>query len=172
MAQQNKQDIIRPITIILDGSTSYHAWSQNMTICLKCRKLWRYIIDSIPEPMPLPQSKAIIDADTSKTTIRIEDDYKACLEEQESIQSKIMSWFINTSVPSSYILLPRFDTAVGLWPLGYFCPVATIVLMIQVWSSTLNSSFIRCAKRQFSLFLIIILRLLLSGNNSLLQILH
>ena len=35
MAQQNKQDIVRPITVILDGPTSYHAWSQNMTVFLK-----------------------------------------------------------------------------------------------------------------------------------------
>ena len=34
MAQQNERDIIRPITIMLDGPTSYHAWSQNMTVFL------------------------------------------------------------------------------------------------------------------------------------------
>ena len=44
--------------------------------------------------------------------------------------------------------------------------------MIQAWSSTLNQNFIKCAKQQVSLFLIFILRLLLCGNNSLLQILH
>ena len=44
--------------------------------------------------------------------------------------------------------------------------------MIQAWSSTLNQNFIKCAKRQVSLFLIFILRPLLCGNNSLLQILH
>ena len=41
--------------------------------------------------------------------------------------------------------------------------------MIQAWSSTLNQNSIKCAKRQVSLFLIFILRLLLCGNNSLLQ---
>ena len=30
VAQQNERDIIRPITIILDGPASYHTWSQNM----------------------------------------------------------------------------------------------------------------------------------------------
>ena len=39
MAQQNEQDIIHPIIVILDGPTSYHTWSQNMTVFLKCRKL-------------------------------------------------------------------------------------------------------------------------------------
>ena len=35
MTEQNERDIIHPITIILDGLTSYHAWSQNMTIIIK-----------------------------------------------------------------------------------------------------------------------------------------
>ena len=39
MAQQNEPNIIRPITVISDGPTSYHAWSQNMTVFLKDRKL-------------------------------------------------------------------------------------------------------------------------------------
>ena len=81
MAQQNEQDIICPITVILDGPTSYHAWSQNMIVFFKCRKLWRYVIGSIPKPMPLPQSKATVDADASKTTVVTEDDYEACLED-------------------------------------------------------------------------------------------
>ena len=55
MAQQNEQDIIRPITIMLDGPTSYLAWSQNMTVFLKGRKLWRYVTGSIPKPVPKPQ---------------------------------------------------------------------------------------------------------------------
>ena len=47
--------------------------------------------------MPIPQSKAITNADSSKITVTIENDYEARLEEWESIQSKILIWFINTS---------------------------------------------------------------------------
>ncbi|KAL5752556.1 hypothetical protein ACOSQ2_023063 [Xanthoceras sorbifolium] len=50
--------------------------------------------------------------------------------------------------------------------LGNFWPIVIIALMIQAWNSTLNQGFIKCAKRQVSLFLIFILRLLLCGNNS------
>ena len=114
MAQQNKQDIIHPIPIILDGSTSYHVWSQNMTIFLKCCKLWRYVIASIPKPMPLLLSKATTGVDASKTTIVTEDNYKERLEKWESIHNKILSWFINTSVPSIHSLLPRLGIATGL----------------------------------------------------------
>ena len=70
MAQQNEQDIIRPITVMLDGPTSYHAWSQSMTVFLKGRKLWRYVISSIPKPVPKPQSKAIATSKTAITTDR------------------------------------------------------------------------------------------------------
>ena len=114
MAQQNDRDIIRPITIMLDGPTSYHAWSQNITIFLKGRKLWRYMIVSIPKSVPNPKSKPTAVKDASKTTVTV-DDYEECLEEWESIQSKILSWFINTSIPSIHNFLPRFETAEVAW---------------------------------------------------------
>ena len=114
MAQENKWDIICPITVILDGPTTNHAWSQNMTVFLKGRNLWRYENGSIPKPVPKPKSKATIDANVSKTTVA-EDDYEARLEEWESMQSKILSWFINTSVPSIHSLLPRLGTTVIAW---------------------------------------------------------
>ena len=139
-----------------------------MTVFLKGRKLWHYVNGSIPKPLPIPRSKAAIDAGASKTTVA-EDDYEACLEEWESNQSKILSWFINTSYLPFIVF---FLVLVLLWLLGYFCPIATIALMIQAWSFTLNQSFIKCAKGQVNLFLIIILRRLLCENNFLLQILH
>ena len=114
MAQQNDWDIICPITIMLDGPTSYHAWSQNITVFLKGRKLWRYVTGSIPKPVPNPKSKAIATKDASKTAVTV-DDYEECLKEWESIQSKILSWFINTSIPSIHNLLPRLETAEAAW---------------------------------------------------------
>ena len=45
-------EITRPITVILDGPTSYHAWSQNMIVFLKGRRLWRYVTGDIPKPVP------------------------------------------------------------------------------------------------------------------------
>ena len=100
MAQQNERDIIRPITIMLDSSTSYHAWSQNMTVFLKGRKLRRYVTGSIPKLVPNPKSKATIAKESSKIAVTT-DDYEERLEEWKSIQSKFLSWFINTSIPSS-----------------------------------------------------------------------
>ena len=114
MAQQNDRDIIRPITIMLDGPTSYHAWSQNMTIFLKGHKLWRYVTGSIPKPVPNPKSKATTAEDASKTAVTV-DDYEECLEEWESIQSKILPWFINTSIPSIHNFLPHLETVEATW---------------------------------------------------------
>ena len=79
MTQQNERDIIRPITIMLDGPTSYYAWSQNMTVFLKGRKLWRYVTGSIPKPVPNPKSKATVTEESSKTAVTI-DDYEERLE--------------------------------------------------------------------------------------------
>ena len=50
--------------------------------------------------------------------------------------------------------------------------LATTALMIQPWNSILNSSFIRCAKTQVSLFFIITHKPLLCENNWLLHIHH
>ena len=80
MTQQNERDIIRSIIIMLDGLTSYHAWSQNMIVFFKGHKLWRYVTGSIPKPVPTLKSKAIVAEDASKTAV-IADDYEERLEE-------------------------------------------------------------------------------------------
>ena len=84
MAQQNERDIIRPITIMLDGLTIYHAWSQNMIVFLKGCKLWRYVTGLIPKPIPNSKSKATTAEESSKTAVTT-DDYEERLEEWESI---------------------------------------------------------------------------------------
>ena len=99
---------------MLDGPTSYHAWSKNMTVFLKGHKLWRYVTGSIRKPVPNPKSKATAIEESSKTAVTT-DGYEECLEEWESIQSKILSWFINTSIPSIHNLLPRLETVEVAW---------------------------------------------------------
>ena len=59
-----------------------------MTVFHKGHKMWRYITGSIPMLVQIPKSKAATNDDVSKTTV-IEDDYEVCLEEWESIKSKI-----------------------------------------------------------------------------------
>ena len=69
---------------------------------------------SIPKPVPNPRSKATAAEDATKTAVTT-NDYEERLEEWESIQSKILSWFINTSIPSIHNLLPHLETAKAAW---------------------------------------------------------
>ena len=69
---------------------------------------------SIPKLVPNPKSKATAAKESSKTAVTM-DDYEERLEEWESIQSKIFSWFINTSIPSIHNLLPRLETTEATW---------------------------------------------------------
>ena len=99
---------------MLDGLTSYHARSQNMIVFLKDHILWRYVTGSTPKPISKPQSNATTAKVAFKTAVTT-DDYEECLEEWESIQSKILSWFINTSIPSIHNLLPCLETIDAAW---------------------------------------------------------
>uniref|UniRef100_A0A2N9J6S7 CCHC-type domain-containing protein n=1 Tax=Fagus sylvatica TaxID=28930 RepID=A0A2N9J6S7_FAGSY len=75
------------------------------------RRLWHYVTGDIPKPVLRP----VTDSDSSDdnfvaNTVILVDDFEARLEEWESIQCKILSWFINTSVPAISSLLPRLET--------------------------------------------------------------
>lgn len=45
----------------------------------------------------------------------IEDGFDAQLEEWESAQKKILSWFINSLIPFINIVLPSIDTTKATW---------------------------------------------------------
>ena len=74
---------------------------------------------SIPKPVPKPRSKSTVAKDVPKTAVTA-DDYEERLKKWESIQSKILFWFINTSITSIPItsihnLLPCLETAEAAW---------------------------------------------------------
>jgi hypothetical protein len=107
MGSTSGHKITHPITVIRDGHTSYYAWSQNMIIFLKGRRLWRYVTGDIPKPMPgLVTDSDNFDGDSVAKVVVQVDDFEARLEEWESIQCRILSWFINTYVPAISNLLP------------------------------------------------------------------
>ena len=111
MCSTSGHEITNPITVVLDGPTSYHSWSQNMIVFLKGRRRWRYVIGDIPKPIPRPVTDSDgSDGDSVVDAVIPVDDFEACLDEWESIQHKIISWFINTSVPTINSLLPRLET--------------------------------------------------------------
>ena len=86
MGSTSGHDVTHPITVFLDGSTSYHSWSQNMIVFLKGLILWCYVTSAIPKPIPNPLAKGL----TSDTVLPV-DDFEVHLEEWESIQCKILS---------------------------------------------------------------------------------
>ncbi|KAA8550319.1 hypothetical protein F0562_002003 [Nyssa sinensis] len=92
----NLDSIVRPIDIILDGS-NYIMWAQNMEVFLKGRRLWRYVTSDL--------------ATQTQKASETEEAFSTRLEEWGSMHYKILSWFINTSVPSINSLLPRLGNA-------------------------------------------------------------
>uniref|UniRef100_A0A2N9G3P5 Integrase catalytic domain-containing protein n=1 Tax=Fagus sylvatica TaxID=28930 RepID=A0A2N9G3P5_FAGSY len=99
MGSTSGHEITHPITVILDGPASYHAWSQNMTVFLKGRRLWRYVTGDIPKPVPRSDTDSgSSDGDSVAAAVVQVDDFEARLEEWESIQCRILSWFINDLV--------------------------------------------------------------------------
>ena len=116
MGSTSSHEITHPITVILDGLASYLAWSHNMIVFLKGRRLWRYVTDDIPKPLP----GLVIDSDSSDGDFVADlvvqvDDFEAHLEEWESIQCRILSWFINTSVLAISSLFPRLEIGQAAW---------------------------------------------------------
>uniref|UniRef100_A0A2N9GUF7 Retrotransposon gag domain-containing protein n=1 Tax=Fagus sylvatica TaxID=28930 RepID=A0A2N9GUF7_FAGSY len=95
-----------------------------MTVFLKGRRLWRYVTGDIPKPVPEPVTDSdSSDGDSVADVVVQVDDFEARLEEWESIQCRILSWFINTSVPAISSLISFLDwkqvKRPGLsWPLG------------------------------------------------------
>ena len=61
MDSTSDHEITHPITVILDEPASYHAWSQNMIVFLKRRRLWHYVTGDIPKPVP----GSVTDSDSS-----------------------------------------------------------------------------------------------------------
>uniref|UniRef100_A0A2N9IYG8 Uncharacterized protein n=1 Tax=Fagus sylvatica TaxID=28930 RepID=A0A2N9IYG8_FAGSY len=116
MSSTSRHEITHPITTVLDGPASYHTWSQNMIVFLKGHRLWHYVTGDIPKPVPRP----ITDSDSSDDDFGADivipiDDFEARLKEWESIQCKILSWFINTFVPAISSLLPRLEIGQAAW---------------------------------------------------------
>jgi hypothetical protein len=92
----NLDNIVHPIDNILDGS-NYMLWSQNMEVFFRGRKLWRYVNGETVAPTQREGESA------NKFASRFDD--------WDSANYRIISWFINTSVPSIHSLLPKLGNA-------------------------------------------------------------
>ena len=95
-------EISRPIHVIFNGD-NFAQWSQAMRSYLKGRKLWLYVSSD----HPIPEQ---VDKETDSTyAIRIED--------WESDNHHIITWFHNTSIPSIVDEFGNIDIAKEVWDL-------------------------------------------------------
>ncbi|GAV89666.1 LOW QUALITY PROTEIN: UBN2_3 domain-containing protein, partial [Cephalotus follicularis] len=92
-------DPAQPITIILDGP-NYLRWSSAMTSFLKERKLWSIVTGDKPAPVKRPDET--------------DDSFADRLEDWDSANHRILTWFTNTSVPVN-MHFSRFDLAKEAW---------------------------------------------------------
>ncbi|GAV81599.1 UBN2_3 domain-containing protein, partial [Cephalotus follicularis] len=93
-------DPAQPITIILDGP-NYLRWSSTMTSFLKGRKLWRIVTGDKPAPVKRPNET--------------DDSFTDRLEDRDSANHRILTWFTNTFVPSVNMHFSYFDLAKEAW---------------------------------------------------------
>ena len=93
-------EISRPIHVIFNGD-NFAQWSQAMCSYLKGRKLWLYVSGDRPI---LEQVDKEID---SSYAIKIED--------WESANHQIITWFHNTSIPSIADEFGNIDIAIEVW---------------------------------------------------------
>ncbi|GAV75576.1 UBN2_3 domain-containing protein, partial [Cephalotus follicularis] len=93
-------DPAQPITIILDGP-NYLRWSSTMKSFLKGRKLWRIVT---------------VDKHASvKRQDETDDSFADRLEDWDSANQRILTWFTNTYVPSVNMHFSHFDLAKEAW---------------------------------------------------------
>ncbi|GAU28444.1 hypothetical protein TSUD_54950 [Trifolium subterraneum] len=95
-----KSEVTRPITIILDSST-YDQWAEAISGFLKGRRLWRYVTGDKKCP--------------TKSANETDEAYADRLEEWDSKNHQIITWFRNTSTQSIHLQFGRFENAKEVW---------------------------------------------------------
>ena len=95
-------EVSRPIHVLFNGD-NFSQWSQAISSYLKGRKLWRYV--------------------SGVCTILVKEEkesdaaYDLRLEEWESSNHQIITWFRNTSIPSIIDEFSNLDLVKKVWDL-------------------------------------------------------
>jgi hypothetical protein len=98
--EKTEATVTLPITVTLIGS-NYNQWAEAMCGFLKGRRLWRYVTGdkTCPTIAANEQPEAFADK----------------LEEWDSKNHQIITWFRNTSTPGIHLQFGRFETAKEVW---------------------------------------------------------
>ena len=121
-------EISRPIHVIFNGD-NFAQWSQVMRSYLKGRKLWIYV----SRDHPIPEQ---VDKETDSS-------YAILIEDWESANHHIITWFRNTSISSilaTLILPKKFRTYLLL----------SMLDRVVLTTSSSHVNFIRFIKNQVS----------------------
>ncbi|XP_059639814.1 uncharacterized protein LOC132282224 [Cornus florida] len=97
----DRSEISHPIGTTLEGCSNYILWSQAMSSFLKGKKLWRIITGDLFEPVQ-------VETETKEK-------YGDRLEEWDSKNHQIITWFRNTCISSISIEFGRFNYAKSIW---------------------------------------------------------
>ena len=95
-------EVSHPIHVLFNGD-NFSQWSQAISSYLKGRKLWRYV--SGVRTIPVKEEN---ESDAA---------YDLRLEEWESSNHQIITWFRNTSIPSIIDEFSNLDLAKEVWDL-------------------------------------------------------
>ena len=124
-------EISRPIHVIFNGD-NFAQWSQPMRSYLKGRKLWLYI--SGDRPIPEQVDKEMDSA------------YAIQIENWESANHHIITWFRNTSISSIVDEFGNIDIAKEVWDLLVTRMLDRVVLV----TSSSHANFIIFVRNQVS----------------------
>lgn len=152
MASTKDVNISRPINIFLDG-TNYNIWTKQMSIFFIGRRLWRFVTGDKTQP--------------TKSERESLEEFDERLEILESTHCKILSWFINISVPSIQIFFPNFGMQNLL---GVFWQIDAIALVVPLSNFSQRPSCISCIKNPVDPLLSFTLKLVVCGISSLMLI--
>ncbi|KAK3006181.1 hypothetical protein RJ639_015717 [Escallonia herrerae] len=95
-----QNNVSQPINIILDGP-NYPHWAQAMRSFLKGRKLWLFISGDRTKPLQCKDiSASSPESGLISTLSESDEDFANRLEDWDSINHRIITWFSNTSIAS------------------------------------------------------------------------
>ena len=125
-------DEISRLTHVIFYGDNFAQWSQAMRSYLKGRKLWLYVSSDRPIPKKM-------DKETDST-------YVIQIEDWESANHHIITWFCNTSISSIVDEFGNLDIAKEVWDLLVLSMLERVVLA----TSSSHANFIRFVRNQVS----------------------
>ncbi|KAJ1398993.1 hypothetical protein SESBI_30636 [Sesbania bispinosa] len=119
-----KSDVAKPVTTTLNSS-NYNLWVPGMKCFLIGRKLWRIVTGDICKP--------------TKAKNETNEKFVERLEDWDSKNHQIITWFRNTSIPSIQVQFTDYNSAKEIWDfLANWYNTTGLAHYYDLWSTLLN----------------------------------